>query len=323
MLKRMLSRKVLVSTAALFALFLIYLIPKDTSYSLKDKVSQNLEYVNNEVTTGVIYLFDSHNLLGRTSVVVTNDNRKTELKAKELMEVLIKDGIGENKVPNGFKAVLPSETKILSLKYDQGLIKINFSKELLDVSQDMEEKMIEAIVYTLTNIENVDNIILYVEGDVLDHLPKSKVNLPSTLNRSFGINKEYDIQNYKNVNQVTVYYVNKYNDNYYYVPVTKYLNDDREKIKIIIDELSSTHIYNSNLMSFLNSNAKLLASEQTNDILQLKFNNYIFDDDMEKNILEEVIYTICLSIGDNYNVKEVVFQVNDEEIYKTTLKTIE
>ena len=323
MLKRMLSRKVFVSTAVLFALFLIYLIPKDSSYSLKDKIPQDLDYVNKEVTTGVVYLFDNHNLLGRTSVVVSSDDRKTELKAKELIEVLIKDGAGENKVPNGFKSVLPSETRILSLKYDQGLIKINFSEELLDVAQEMEEKMIESIVYTLTNIENVDNIILYVEGDVLDKLPKSKINLPSTLNRSFGINKEYDIENYKDVNQVTIYYVNKYNDNYYYVPVTKYLNDNREKVTIIIDELSSTHIYNSNLMSFLNSNAKLLASEQADDILQLKFNSYIFDDDIEKNILEEVIYTICLSVGDNYSVKEVVFEVNDEEIYKTVLKTIE
>jgi hypothetical protein len=76
-------------------------------------------------------------------------------------------------------------------------------------------------------------------------------------------------------------------------------------------------------MSFLNSNTKLLAVEQAEDNLYLQFNSYIFDDMVEKNILEEVINTISLSIDDNYNVKEVFVYVNNEEIYKTVLKTIE
>ena len=42
-----------------------------------------------------------------------------------------------------------------------------------------------------------------------------------------------------------------------------------------------------------------------------------------KDILEEVIYTICLSAYDNYNVKDVVLKVNGEEIYKSIAKTIE
>ena len=324
MLKRMLSRKVLISTAALFALLLLYLIPKDVNDSLQNKIPQELEYVNKEVSTATIYLLNKNGLLGKTSVVISNAaTKKVEQKAKELIEVLIKEGNGEDKIPNGFQSFLPSETKILSIKYSDGVIKLNLSKEVLDIAQELEEKMIETIVYTLTSLEEIKDIILYVEGDVLDKLPKSKINLPSTLNRKFGINKEYDLNSYKDVNQATIYYVSKHNDHFYYVPVTKYVNDNREKIRIIIDELSSTHLYNSNLMSFLNSNAKLLAFEQADDILQLEFNSYIFDNEIEKTILEEVIYTICLSVGDNYDVKEVVFEVNDEEIYKTVLKTIE
>ena len=183
--------------------------------------------------------------------------------------------------------------------------------------------MIEAIVYTLTSIDGVNKVIIYVEGDILSQLPKTKIHLPGTLDRSYGINKEYDIESFKNVNSVTVYYVSKYNDNTYYVPVTKYLNDDREKIKIIIDELASAPLYNTNLMSYLNGNISLLATEQELDSLSLVFNNYLFNDANSKNILEEVIYSISLSVGDNYDVQEVIFEVNDEEIYKSVIKTIE
>ena len=319
MLKKMSIKKILVSTSALFALFLVYLIPKKEVITL-DNVKQELEYVDKSVITENIYLEDSNGYLGRTLVVVNSNN--IEEKAKELLEVLIKDGSGESKIPNGFKSLLPSDTKIISIKFIDNVLKVDLSKELLDVKEEMEEKIIEAIVYTLTSIDGVDKIILYVEGDILTKLPKTKINLPSTLDRSFGINKEYNITKPKDINSVTVYYVSKFNGNYYYVPVTKYLNDDREKIRIVIDELTSTTNYNSNLMSFLSSNTKLISINNSDNIMELEFNNSIINNLNTNEILEEVIYTIALSINDNYNVDEAIFSVEDEQIYKSVLKEI-
>ncbi len=324
MLKKLTIRKFLVSMAALMALFLIYLIPKENTYSLKDKIKTELEYVDKEIITETIYLYDRNGFLARTKVAVSKNPETVETKAKELLEVLIKDGAGESKIPNGFKAVIPTDTKILSLNYADGLLKVNFSKELLeDVKKEEEEKIIESIVYTVTSIDEVEKVIIYMEGDILNYLPKSKITLPSTLDRSFGINKEYDIKSGKEVTGVTIYYVNQYKDDIYYVPVTKYTNDNREKIDIIIDELASAPLYHSNLMSFLNQNVKLLEAEQADHQMNLEFNSYIFNDIDEKNILEEVIYTICLSVGDNYDVEAVSFTVGHEEIYKSVIKTIE
>ena len=322
MLKKISIRKLIISFSALFTLFLIYLIPNNENDKNKlEDIPQELEYVNNDLITSSVFLLDSYNMLGKTEVPVSS--KDIESLAKELLEVLINGGANEDRIPNGFKSVLPSDTKILSLKYDKDLIKVDFSKELLNTSKEMEEKIVEAIVYTLTSINGVNKVIIYVDGNILTKLPQTKINLPSTLDRSFGINKEYDINSIKDINQVTIYYVNKNNDNYYYVPVTKYLNDDRDKIKIVIDELSGNSIYNTNLMSFLNSNAELISSEKKDDLMHLNFNEYIFSDIEEKNILEEVIYTISLSVCDNYEVKGVVFNEENEEIYKTVLKTIE
>lgn len=320
MLKRVSIRKILISLSALFTLFLIYLIPTNKEIL---NVNYELEYIDQNVEKSTIFLLDSYNMLGRSEVVVVSSKNDIESRAKELLNILIQGGNSEDKLPNGFKAILPNETKILSLNYDNSLIKVNFSKELLDIDESMEEKMIEAIVYTLTSIDGVEQIIIYVEGDILTKLPKTKINLPSTLDRSFGINKEYDISSMKNINMVTVYYINKYNDNYYYVPVSKFVNDDREKIKIIIDSLSSYPIYNNNLMSFLNYNTKLLSTTQDLETMRLEFNSYIFSDYDNKKILEEVIYTISLSVEDNYDVNELIFTVNNEEIYKSVFKSLE
>ena len=315
MLKKKMIRKIIISTSALFALFLIYLIPNEEL-----NIKQSLEYVELEVATNSIYLLDDYNYLGKAEVVV--NSQTTEDKVKELVEVLINGGGGENKIPNGFKSILPSETKILSVKYEDNLIKIDFSKDLLNISKDLEEKMIEALIYTITSVDEVEKVIIYVEGNILTKLPQTNITLPSTLDRNWGINKTYDFTNTKDINQVTIYYLNKHNDDYYYVPVTKYLNDNRDKIKIIIDELTSTNTYNTNLLSYLNSNTEILAIEEQPDILELTFNSYIFSDVESKDILEEVVYTICLSVKDNYDVSEVVIKTENEEILKTVLKEI-
>lgn len=318
MLKQKSLRKILITTAGLFTLFLVYLIPKpNTDLNIKEEI----EYINKEVVTNEIFLLNNHNMLAKTKVVI--ESEKIVDKAKELINILTVGGIGENKIPSGFKSIIPEETKLLSIDYNNNLLKVNFSKELLNINEELEEKVVEAIVFSLTSINEIEKIIIYIDSNILTKLPKTSLNLPSTLDRSFGINKQYDLQSLNDITSVTIYYIDSYNENTYYVPVTKYINDNRDKIRIIVDELSSSSVSNTNLMSYLNSNTKLLKVNESNNILDLTFNSYIFNNIEDKDILEEVIYTLCLSIRDNYNVSEVVINVNDEEIYKSVLKTIE
>ena len=315
MIKKHIIKKIIISSAILFTISLMCIMPsKQNNLNIK----QELIYEEDNINKENIYLLDHNNYLARTSVIINDTD--IELKAKDLLNILIKDSKDEDKIPNGFKGIIPSNTEILSLEYKDKLIKVNFNKYLLDVKKEYEEKIIEAIVYTLTSIENVEKVIIYIEGDILSILPQTKKNLPSTLDRSYGINKEYNIKSYKDVNKVTIYYLNNYNDNYYYVPVTKYINDSREKSEIIIDELSNM---DNNLKSYLNSNTVLLTSKIEDNKILLNFNKYIFDNIDERNILEEVKNSISLSMKENYNIEEVVFEFEEKEICKSVIKTIE
>ncbi len=319
MLKKMSIRKIIISTLTLFILLIIYLIPSNETKEIElknDKVEYT--YSNN---LNPIYLLDSNDYIARTSIKTS----KTDIieKAKELIEGLIIDGQKSNIIPNGFKSIIPPETQILDIKLQEGTLTINFSKELLDINEKYEEKMIEAITYTLTSIKDINNIIIQVEGEVLTKLPKSGKQLPSVLDKSYGINKIYELTSTKDITSYTTYYVSSYNDNYYYVPVTKYINNkNQDKIKVIIEEMSSAPIYESNLMSFLNVNTKLLDYEQEENTLKLNFNDMILSDITSNNILEEVIYTISLSMNDMLDVTEIIFYVDDEEIYTSNIENI-
>jgi germination protein M len=311
-------KRIALASIILLLLLLFSLFPREQEYELNPK--QNVEYVSNN-NTSEIYLLDANNYIGRASVIL--NGKKAVDKVKEILEIMIIDGKRESVIPNGFRAIIPSDTKIISVELVDGTAKINFSKSLLDVNKNMEEKVIEAITYSLTSITDVKGVIIYIDGQVLTTLPQTGKRLPALLKRDFGVNKTFDINRVNNINSITIYYLNKHDDNYYYVPVTKYTNDSRDKIKIIIDELTSGPLYETNLMSFLNANAKLLNYELTEDSLTLNFNSYILDDIKNKKILEEVIYSIALSVGDNYGVKEVIFKVENEEIEKSTLGGIE
>ena len=310
MLKKISIRKIVLSSLALFAMFLIYIIPANEN---KLDIKEELEYVNTNIESTPIFLMDKNSYVALTSVAVSDTN--IESKARQLIKVLTIGGM-DSKIPSGFSAIIPPNTEVLSLSYENGLIKVDFSKELLNVSEQLEEKMVESIVYTLTSIDKVDKVIIYVEGDILTKLPKTKINLPSTLDKTFGINKEFDLTSTKDITDVTIYYINQISDNYYYVPVTKYVNDSRDKASIIIDELSSNFDFNKDLMSFLNEGTQLVSSTLKDGQMQLNFNENISSDNVSEAITKETLDTISLSMGANYDIKEVVFNVGDKELYK-------
>ena len=310
MLKKISIRKIVLSSLALFAMFLIYIIPANENTL---NIKEELEYVNTNIESSPIFLMDKNSYVALTSVAVNDTN--IENKARQLIKVLTIGGM-DSKIPSGFSAIIPPNTEVLSLSYENGLIKVNFSKDLLNVSEDLEEKMVESIVYTLTSIDKVDRIIIYVEGDILTKLPKTKINLPSTLDKTFGINKEFDLTSTKDITDVTIYYINQISDNYYYVPVTKYVNDDRDKASIIIDELSKNFDFNKNLMSFLNEGTVLVSSTVKDGQMMLNFNEEILNNSVSEDISKETLDTISLSMGANYEIKEVVFNVGDRELYK-------
>ena len=315
MLKRKMLRKLLVTSSALFAFILMCMLPKKDNL----KVKQELTYVDNNVYKTVVYLLDNHNYLGKTKIVSSSNDTLKQIKMA--LETLIV-GKNESKLPSGFRAIIPSDTTIKSIKLNNKIVKVDFSKEFLDVDEKNEEKIIEAVVYTLTSFEEVDKVIIYVDGKVLTKLPKSGLNLPSTLDRSFGINKEYDIKTYKDIEAITVYYLSKYNDEEYYIPVTKYTNSKKEKSDLIIEALTIGSSDN-HLMSYLNYNTKLLNMEKKDDLYILSFDENIFENQLNKKIADQVLNSISFSMADTYHAKEVKFQYGEQEICKSVIKMLE
>jgi len=315
MLKRKALRKILITTLSCFTLFVLYLIPVKINDNYLD-TDIDVIYTSN-VYNSEIYLLGENNYLVKSNIslkqLTLND------KVNEILEHLKINS--SYKKPIGLKGIIPENTKILNIDIDDDEVMVNFDSNLLSIDKSLEERLIESIVYSVTSLPDIDEVIIKVNGERLTRLPQTNKMLPDSLTREFGINKVYDITNRNSIQKVILYYVENISNNNYYVPVTKYVNDDREKINIIIDNLSSSYIYEGNLSSYLRSDIDVLEYKNDNSIMEINFNKDIFPSD---KLLEAVEYTLSYSIFDNYEVDKIVLKVNGvdlKEIDKCSIYT--
>lgn len=307
MLKKKALRKIFITTFTVFVLLTIYLVPtnkSDTKYSYR--------YV--EYETVKTFLANKNNQLVMVDTLVKNSD--TIKLVREIIEKLTISN--DLTIPSGLVRLIPEDVKLLDVKYDEKNVFLSFSSEFLNIDEEIINMVVESISYSLLSLDNVDGILIYV-GD--KNISSVYPNIPNIIKRDYGINKRANIKgkNLDDTKQVVIYYIDNINDKNYYVPITKYVNDKRDKIKIIIDELSSSYIFEPNLITLLNKNIKLLDYDIKEDICTLNFNNSIFMS--QDSILEEVVYAISYSIFSNYNdVKEVVFKVDNVPVLTKTIE---
>ena len=310
MIKKSSIRRICVATLTLFILLIIYFFPSNDTV-----IKEHLSYITKEEMP--IFLVDNKDYVARTSIV--KNSSETIEQTKEIIEALTKNTKKSNYIRDGFKPIIPDGTKILDLKLEENILTINFSKEFLNINESDEEKMIEAIIYSLTEIKDVKKISIFVEGNKLIKLPNSNKKLPDYLDKTYGINKIYNLDSIKETTKTTIYYLSKNKDYYYYVPVTKVSNEKTERVEIIIKELKSTPIYHTNLISYLAASANITSYELLENTISLSFNNYLIANMKEEDILEEVKYSIALSIRDTYGINEVIFNIPDTENTKISI----
>lgn len=309
MLTKKVIRKMFVTSSIVVIILLIYLMPG--VISLNNEIKTMVEYV--DLTSNVVYLVDEEGLLVEATISVVDDGNlvnKVETLIKHLSEA------SEEIIPNGLNAVMPKEVELLDIEIDENIVNLNFSKELLQLDNKKIIRLVEAISFTLLNLEEVNGVSIYVEKENINTFVD--IDIPSIITKDFGINKRYHFKKTDDIIKYVVYYTEKIEDNTYYVPITKYVNSNEDKINIIIEDLSSNYIYQPNLISIVSEELELLNYDISSDEMTLNFSNSIFLS--SEGIKEEVVYPMINTIFSNYDIESVIFMVDGEEILKKTTK---
>ena len=307
MLKKKAFNRIFLTTIVFFLVFSLYTL-KDVNYTF-----QNNEFSKKDDLTN-IYTLNDDNYISKTAVYV-DKSLSLEDKIKEKLEIMVKENNKNALLPSYFNPILPENTEILEVIVEDSLVKVYFSKELLNITEEQSEQMLEAIIYTITD-ENILGIEIYAGDSMLKYIPHTSKALPTVLTRDFGINKTYEISSTNDITKVVMTYYGTSNNEYYEIPITKYVNDDREKIEIIMEELENLS-FDFNLTTLI-ENLDLLEYNISDDKISIKLN---------KDLTKEEETILLTSIFNNYDVEKIELSIentkNDKKILEKTKKDIE
>ena len=122
MLRQKILRKIYFTTLIVFILFVI------SSFTINKNISNiKVEYQTN---LSNIYLLDDNNYLLEVSVVV-KDN------VLDSIPIVINNLKSNNKHYSGLHGIIPNNTEINSLSLQNGILSIDFNKELLNINKEL------------------------------------------------------------------------------------------------------------------------------------------------------------------------------------------
>lgn len=264
-----------------------------------------------------LYTINEDSYVSMTSVFLDGDT--LEEKISNVIDIMVVDNNKNFLLPSYFKPILPRGTKLISVRLNGDILKIVFSKELLNISSEQADAMIESLLYTLLGFEEVVGVEIYVEDSLLKYVPNTNKKLPTILYDDYGINKSYSLSSNMDIKKINLYYYTRNNDNYYLIPVTKYVNDNREKLEIIVEELSS-FLYQDNLISMLSDSVELVSYDIKDNVISLDFTDSL---DSLYNVNDTVIKPLLCSLFSNYTVDRVKISVDGVKILEKDKKDID
>ncbi|MEH7354297.1 GerMN domain-containing protein [Neobacillus drentensis] len=281
----------------------------DDKKASKETTAKDKGKVENVVKTE-LYLIDKDGYV----VPQTLNLPKTTSVATQALEHLVANGPVTNKLPNGFRAVLPEDTTLsVDIDKNTGVATVNFSKEFKDYKPEDEMKILQSVTWTLTQFDNVKSVKLKMNGHELTEMPVNGTPISQNLSRTTGINIDTtDVVDITNTKPVTVYYIGGEEGSYYYVPVTRRVsNNEKDNNAAVVNELIKGPSAKSTLVSEFVSDVKLLEAPKYQDgTVTLNFNKDIYDSFDKKEISQSLLDTLVLSLTEQQGVKKVAVQVD-------------
>lgn len=258
----------------------------------------------------VMYFYDENKHVTPMTLPIP----KAEAVATAALSYMVKGGPGEALLPAGFTSILPEGTTVLgmNIKPDEKLAIVDFSKEFLNYTAEVERDMLEAVTWTLTGFPTVDQVQFRVAGQDLEVMPVAKTPMDRPLSRAMGINLEAkNSVDLSRTMAVTLYFqgTNAAGDYNYYVPVTRLIPKNEDIAKATIQELIFGPKNGSKLYSNLLPTTEILQVAITGDMIMADFNKELLSFGEGSVASADAVETIVLSLTENTGVEKVQIMV--------------
>ncbi|MDG5786904.1 GerMN domain-containing protein [Evansella sp. AB-P1] len=259
-----------------------------------------------------LYLMDRNGLVApQTLTIPTGEN-----EVEKVVEYLVNGGPVTEVLPSGFQAVLPSGTEILGAEVSSdGIVTIDFSEEFSDYHPNQELQVLQALTWTVTQLSDVNRLMIKVEGEQLEMMPQNGTPIASGYTRAHGINLEMSDQtDLVNTNSVVLYFLSENEGRTYYVPVTRRVPAQEDVYQAVVGELLKGPSMLTALLSDFDSNVQLVEEPRfSNGTLTVNFSKELLNKNEGTALSEDVLNMLVLSLTEQENVENVSLLVDSEE----------
>jgi germination protein M len=211
--------------------------PSDVEQVMIQNASKTTFSAGREEIT--VYLLDRNGYLAPMSLKWDTEQSTPQSSVEKAIAWMTVNEQLADQLPSGFKALLPQGTKVSSVKENKETIAVDFAVPFLGTIASQERKIIEALVWTLTEIPGINKVKLSVAGKPIQSLPSSGLPIDTTLTRGLGINLETaeGVQPNRAMG-VTLYFSSQSADGEgYFVPVTRLINRQTDPAKAALEQL--------------------------------------------------------------------------------------
>jgi germination protein M len=220
--------------------------------------------------------------------------------AKAAIRALVDNPANRKDMENiGLIPVIPANTEILGMSINDGLCKIDFTKDFLNYgNKEEEEAIVKSVIYTLTEFPTIEEVQIMIEGKYPDKLTYG-LNLTTPLTRK-DIN--YNGKG-KGNGKVIVYYQGTVNGiENYFVPVTKDIEiAENESVTVLrtIEALIEGPDEDSGLFTVIPSTLEVKNVDIVDGVAYVNFSEEIKEIE-DESIAQDIVKSIALTLSEYY-----------------------
>ncbi len=310
-MKKILSKKNLVFIFPFLAL-VITIIAVSTNKDLVKPQTITTNYETDVNYKRVYAISEDNNLVvPLTATCPTNSSLAEEMLC--VINLLKEDS--EVTSSTGFTYTLNKNVKVNAIEIENNIASIDFSSDFSEYPASKERKILESLVWTLSQFDTVDGLIIKVDGLVLEKMPQNNTPLPSLLTKSIGINHYLGEANPYETVSVTVFYQTEINNLTYLVPVTRRIKDKENPVSNLLEAMFLEIDFYTGLKEVSTLNyLEVNSFDVTENILELDLSDKSL---LEELCVKEEIYELLMLTFNELNELdlEMSFTVDEEPVY--------
>lgn len=199
----------------------------------------------------------------------------------------------------GLYPVLNSDLEVLSVNLENQILTLNVNDQIVANNDDMD--ILEALTFTLTDYDNVNQLKLQINGEDISYLPNSQIPV-SYLTPELGLNNFVETSSILHETIPVMVYNEKVIHQYsYYIPTTLRLNENDS----IEDQVKT-------ILSQIQGKIQVIGVELIDGVLNVELDsNILLDNEKIDQTLEDLI---VLSLSSLKDVEDVKIKINNEDV---------